>query len=73
MVRLDVTRVTGYAVAVVTGGFGLAVLFNLVPLRAEPTMRRMLGIVLLLMCAYRVAVLQTRHDDTPERRRPWDE
>ncbi len=73
MSQVSVSTLTGYVVAAVAAGLGIAVLTRLLNLNIQPTARCVFGAVLLLMGIYRFAITWTRARRPDERKKSFDD
>jgi len=60
MSQFSLTTLTGYVVAAVAAGLGIAVLTGFLNITAQPTARYIFGAVLLLMGGYRFLVTRMK-------------
>jgi len=57
MAKLDISKITGYAVALLMAGIGVAILTGLLPVQQQPVVRITFGAVFVLMGLYRASLV----------------
>jgi len=60
MAKVDISKITGYAVALLMAGLGVSILTGLLPVQRQPAVKITFGVVFILMGLYRASLVWAR-------------